>query len=378
MFVTHINGRIPSILVVDDDHIHCRYMESTLSAGYSVKCIHSVPEAISHLQSAEAPPDIILLDFNLPQADGRQLLYAINDKRDAETIPIIFVTTEADPELQEQLLGLGAVDYMQKPVQPGILKRKITNHVRNHRQRSALHSHNQMLHEELADAISELQLVQDVTILALATLTEVRNSETGEHIWRTQEYVKVLAHSLQHKAPYRGILTDRDVYLMYKTAPLHDIGKVGIPDDILNKPSALTAEEIEVIKSHTLIGFNALTQAERLYENTENSFLKYAREICCSHHERWDGTGYPHGLKGEEIPLSARVMAIADVYDALVTQRVYKRAMGHDEAVDYISRQRERAFDPNLVEVFIENHMEFKAIATSSAAQPRPVTLMPY
>ncbi len=358
------------VMVVDDDHIHCRFMEYTLQDEYTQQSFHSVPEAVAYLESDAITPDIILLDFNMPKADGRELLYAIKKNPTTKNIPIIFVTSEADPGLQEQTLELGAVDYMLKPVQPGILKRKIANHIRSHRSRNALHSHNLLLHEELAETINELLLVQDVTILALATLTEVSNNETGEHIWRTQEYVKILAQELRHSERYRGTLTDKDIYLMYKTAPLHDIGKVGIPDEILKKPAALTADEIETIKTHTLIGFNALTQAERLYKNSDNSFLKYAREICCSHHERWDGKGYPHGLKGESIPISARIMAIADVYDALVTKRVYKEALEHADAVEFISSERGKAFDPYLIDLFVENHMEFKVIAQASAGKP--------
>jgi putative two-component system response regulator len=359
-----------SVLVVDDDRLHCHLMEQILRDDYTVRCIHSVPEAISHLGVAGNTPDIILLDLNMPQADGRQLLYAIKAQPQSKNIPIIFVTIEDDPRLQEQTLELGAVDYLLKPVQPGILKRKIANHIRSQTKQNTLHAHNVLLHEELAETINELQLVQDVTVLALATLTEVRNSETGEHIWRTQEYVRVLAQALRNTERFCHRLTDKDVYLIYKTAPLHDIGKVGIPDRILNKPSALSAEEMEVIKSHTLIGHNALSQAEQLYENTESSFLRYAREICCSHHERWDGGGYPHGLAGEQIPLSARIMAIADVYDALISKRAYKAAYGHNEAVGIISEGRGSAFDPFLVDLFLEHHLEFNAIASTSQQLP--------
>lgn len=372
------NDKIASILVVDDDLIHCRFMEGSLKEHYCVQSIHSVPEAINYLTQGGLSPDIILLDFNLPEADGCQLLYAIRSNPQTENIPIIFVTSEADPVLQEQTLELGAVDYLIKPVPPGILKRKIANHIRNHRKSSALHYHNQLLHDELADTMQELQMVQDVTILALATLTELRNNETGEHIWRTQEFVRILAQELRHSERYRGQLTDRDIYLMYKTAPLHDIGKVGIPDEILSKPAALNAEEIETIKTHTLIGFNALSHAESLYPNSDSSFLKYAREICCSHHEKWDGSGYPHGLKGEEIPLSARVMAIADVYDALVSKRAYKEPMVHEEAVDFISQERGSAFDPYLVDLFEENHLEFKAITDTSATKQQPAPALSY
>ncbi|MDH5785560.1 MAG: response regulator [Chromatiales bacterium] len=360
------NSHIVSVLVVDDDLIHCRFMESSLKEHYHVHCIHSVSEAIDSLSEGELQPEIILLDFNMPGADGRELIYALKDNPKIRHIPFIFVTSESDPSLQEQTLGLGAVDYLIKPIQAGILKRKVDNHIRNHQKNSALYKRNKLLNNQLTDTIQELQVVQDVTIMALATLTEVRNAETGDHIWRTQEYVKVLAQLLRQSERYCETLTERDIYLMYKSAPLHDIGKVGIPDEILSKPAALTADEIEVIKTHPLIGFNALSHAESLYPDTQSSFLKYAREICCSHHERWDGNGYPHGLVGDEIPLSARIMAIADVYDALVSERAYKDAMPHEEAVSYICGQSGASFDPYIIGLFEKNHLEFKAIAAVS------------
>lgn len=356
----------PSILVVDDDPLHCRYMEATLCDDYSVQCFHSSPEAIEYLGRTNIKPDIVLLDLNMPQTDGHQLLYVIKASPETENIPLIFVSLETDPELQEQMLELGAMDYLIKPVQPGILKRKIANHIQAHRKHSTLHSHNTLLHEELAETINELQLIQDVTVLALATLTEEHNSETGEHIWRTQEYVKVLVQAVRHTERYSGILSDKDAHLIYTSAALHDIGKIGIPDNILNKPTSLTEAEMEVMKRHAMIGYNAFAQAETLYENTDSSFLRYAREICGSHHEKWDGSGYPHGLQGEEIPLSARIMAIADVYDALVTKRSYKAPFEHQIAVAIIARERGAAFDPFLVEVFLEYHQEFKAIASAS------------
>ncbi len=364
-------GSTPStVLVVDDDLIHCRFMEATLDGEYKVHSIHSVPETIAFLRQGEQPPDIILLDFNLPEGDGRQLLHSIKANPLTENIPIIFVTAEADMGLQEQTLELGAVDYLIKPVQAGILKSKIRNHISAHHKRRSLHAHNIVLNDRLSETILELQLIQDVTILALATLTEVKNNETGEHIWRTQEYVKVLAQELRGSSRYQETLSEKDVHLIYKSAPLHDIGKVGIPDHILNKPSPLTDEEMEVMKGHTLIGYNALTHSERLFNDKESSFLRYAREICCSHHERWDGCGYPHGLSGEAIPLSARIMAIADVYDALITERVYKSAYEHDEAIKIIANERGRGFDPYLVDLFMANHSEFRAIAGTSQQTP--------
>lgn len=370
-------SRPASILIVDYDRSHCHLVEDALCGAYAITSLHSVDDAIHFLQETPTLPELFLLDLHMPEADGYTLLHAIKANDKTKNIPFIFVSAEIDPGLHEQALELGAIDYLLKPVQTGILKRKVEQHIQSRRRRNALHSHNRLLHEELAETIRELQLAQDATVLALATLTEIRNCETGEHIWRTQEYVKVLAQSLRHHERYRSQLTDKDIYLMYKTAPLHDIGKVGIPDEILNKPGTLDPGEMAVIQTHPLIGANALTQAEKLYGDSETLFLRYAREICCSHHERWDGAGYPYGLKGEEIPLSARIMAVADVYDAMVTRRAYKEPLEHDITVNYILSERGRAFDPDIVDVFKEVHLEFRAIAMASVMDQRTADYAP-
>lgn len=212
----------------------------------------------------------------------------------------------------------------------------------------------------------EVATTQQVTIHAMATLAETRDNETGNHIRRTQFYVKALAEQLRRQGDYPE-LSDENIDLLYRSAPLHDIGKVGIPDRILLKPGRLDADEFAIMKTHAEIGGAAIEAAEKSLGDTDTSFLRYAREIAVCHHEKWDGSGYPRGLKGEAIPLSGRLMALADVYDALISKRVYKPAFSHEKARDLILEGRGHHFDPAVVEAFIAIEQQFVDIAARYA-----------
>ncbi|MBL4693680.1 MAG: HD domain-containing protein [Magnetovibrio sp.] len=215
--------------------------------------------------------------------------------------------------------------------------------------------------ERIKTHAHELSRTRDVTILSLATLAEIRDNETGEHILRTQRYVRILADHLQSHPNFSEFLTDEIITLMFKSAPLHDIGKVGIPDAILLKPGKLTDDEFVIMKTHASLGAEALNVAKR--ELGEKSFLRFAHEIALTHHEKFDGTGYPAGLSGHDIPLSGRLMAVADVYDALISKRVYKPAFSHDKAVGIIREGRGTHFDPDVVDAMDATEAEFQAIA---------------
>ena len=225
--------------------------------------------------------------------------------------------------------------------------------------------HTNLMIASLLDKTNELQKTQDVTIITLASLAETRDNETGAHILRTQRYVKALAKAVQNHPQFKDQLNDTIIDLMYKSAPLHDIGKVGIPDRILLKPGKLDSEEFDIMKTHASLGSEALKQAEETLGET--SFLHYAREIALSHHEKWDGSGYPSGLTGKQIPLSGRLMAIADVYDALISKRVYKPAFTHDEAMKIINQGKGNHFDPELIDAMLSIEDEFIAIAQQFA-----------
>jgi putative two-component system response regulator len=205
-------------------------------------------------------------------------------------------------------------------------------------------------------------MIQDVTMIAMGSLAETRDNETGNHIRRTQNYIKILAEKLSERPKYASFLTEKTILSLYKSAPLHDIGKVGIPDSILKKPGPLDPDEFEQMKMHTVIGRDAILAAEKSI-GTQTSFLSLAREIAWAHHERWDGSGYPRGLRGSDIPLAGRLMAIADVYDALISKRVYKKAFTHEDTVEIIGKETGTHFDPEIGDVFQEISGEFREIS---------------
>ena len=259
-------------------------------------------------------------------------------------------------------LELGAIDYITKPISPPIVLARIANHLKLKLMQDFLRSQNDFLNNEVAKRTRELSAIQDVTILAMASLAETRDSDTGNHIRRTQYYVKVLAEKLQHHPQFGFFLTDEVIDLLFKSAPLHDIGKVGIPDRILLKPGSFTPEEFAIMQTHTALGFNVIQSAEERL-GMKVDFLRFAKEIAYYHQEKWDGSGYPEGLRGTDIPISARLMALADVYDALISRRVYKQGMPHEQAVAIIIEGRGSHFDPDVVDAFLELQGEFQAIA---------------
>jgi putative two-component system response regulator len=281
-------------------------------------------------------------------------------------IPVIFLTAKSEDADEEKGFAIGAVDYITKPASPFIVLARVRTHLALKGAADFLRDKNVFLETEIAKRTRELTAIQDVTILALASLAETRDADTGNHIRRTQRYIKALAWKLSIHPRFASYLTPETIGLLFKSAPLHDIGKVGIPDRILLKPGKLTAEEFEIMKTHTVLGHDAIAHAEKeLGEDV--AFLTVAKEIAYSHQEKWDGSGYPLGLKGDQIPISARLMAVADVYDALISRRVYKDPVPHSQAVQVIEQASGRHFDPDVVQAFVAVQENFKAIAISYA-----------
>ena len=345
------------ILIVDDLVENIDILVGTLRDDYAVIAARDGEKALKMVHGTQ-PPDLILLDIMMPKLDGYQVCEALKSDPATAGIPVLFITALDGCEDEERGLRLGAVDYISKPFQPSLVKARVANQLE-------LTQHRDHLSDLVAERTHELELIKDVTIFALANLAETRDPETGAHIRRTQTYVKRLAEALREHPRFRTELNDATIELLYKSAPLHDLGKVGVPDAILLKPGRLTEEEFAEIKKHPTHGRDALASAARLLG--DNSFLRYAMEISYSHHEKWDGSGYPEGLKGDAIPLSGRLMAVADVYDALISVRPYKRAFTHDEATDLIVKGRGAHFDPDLVDAFIEINHEFRLIAMQFA-----------
>ena len=348
------------ILVVDDTPDNLQLMSALLRDHYKVQVASSGEKALK-LMAGGVLPDLVLLDILMPGMDGYEVCRRMRDDPRMRQVPVIFVTAKSDSEDEEQGLDLGAVDYITKPISPAITLARIRTHLSLKRASDLLQDRNQTLEDEVKRRTRELSSIQDVTIMAMSSLAETRDNETGNHIRRTQNYVKVLAQQLQPHPRFSSYLSAEQIELLYKSAPLHDIGKVGIPDRILLKPERLDPAEFEIMKTHTTLGRDAILAAENLLDSP-NSFLQCAREIALSHQEKWDGSGYPEGLKGDAIPISARLMALADVYDALISRRVYKAPMSHEQAFKIITDGRGTHFDPDIVDAFLAIAEDFRAI----------------
>ncbi|WP_341678876.1 two-component system response regulator [Niveibacterium sp. SC-1] len=350
-----------TVLLVDDTHDNLTLMTDLLKGLYKVKAATSGEKALRVARS-ENPPDLILLDIMMPGMDGYEVCRQL--KLDAATrdIPVIFLTALSDVEDESKGLELGAVDYLSKPVSPPIVLARVKNHLLLKASADFLRDKSTFLEQEVERRTQEIVAIQDVTILAMASLAETRDSETGNHIRRTQFYVRALAQKLQTHPRFAAMLTDDYINRLFKSAPLHDIGKIGIPDHILLKPGRFEPHEFEVMKTHTTLGKQAIEHAERVL-GTPVPFLSMAKEIAFSHQEKWNGSGYPQGLAGEDIPLSARLMAVADVYDALISRRVYKEGMPHDKAIGIMVEGRGSHFDPDMVDALVEIQHDFQEIA---------------
>ncbi len=358
-----------TVLVVDDTPDNLSLMSDLLRTDYKVKLAPSGERALQ-IVAGDSKPDLILLDIMMPDMDGYEVLRRLQFNPDTEDIPVIFLTAMSAAEDESIGLELGAVDYITKPVNAAIVMARVRNHLQLKRARDFLAQHNQFLEQEVANRTRAVAELQDATIRAMASLAETRDNETGNHIRRTQLYVETLARHLQHHPRFKEELTDAAIETIFKSAPLHDIGKVGIPDRILLKPGKLTPEEFEIMKTHTTLGRDAIIAAET-GTTQDNPFFRYAKEIAYSHQEKWDGSGYPEGLVGNTIPLSARLMAVADVYDALISERVYKPAYSHEQAVAIIRDGRGSHFDPDMVDAFLTLSEEFRRIAQQFAdAEP--------
>lgn len=340
------------VLAVDNSETDIELLLEEVGDVFEMRVALSGEAALESVVAEK--PDLILLDVIMPGMDGYEVCRRLKANSNSHDIPVIFLTGMDDEKNEVLGLSLGAVDYITKPISAALMKARVKNHLE-------LKRHRDHLEELVAERTRELARTQEITIYCLASLVEARDPETGGHILRTQRYVRELARKLQEFGLHRDYLDDKTIELLFKSAPLHDIGKVGVEDRILMKPGKLEVDEFEEMKKHTAYGRDALQLAEEEFGDT--SFLRYAWEIAYAHHEKWDGSGYPLGISGQDIPVSGRLMAIADVYDALISRRVYKPPFSHRDAVRIIGEGMGSHFDPEMVEAFMTIEDDFKRIA---------------
>ncbi len=320
-----------TILVVDDTPENIDILNDILKDDYHVKATLSGEKALQ-IASSTSPPDLILLDVMMPKMDGYEVCRHLKSSHTTSHIPVIFVTAKSDIDDEAKGFALGAVDYITKPIHPLAIQARV-------RAQLMLSEQNKRLESLVQQRTSELSKSRLELIRRLGLAAEYKDNETGMHVMRMSHYC--------HEIGLSAGLSQEEAETLLQVAPMHDIGKIGIPDNILLKPGKLTPKEWTVMKSHTIIG------AKIIGEHT-SSLLKQARIVCLSHHEKWDGSGYPLGISGEEIPFVGRIAAIADVFDALTSERPYKKAWSVEQALDEIQSSKNKHFDPSLVDVFLE------------------------
>lgn len=346
-----------TILVVDDTPANILVLREVMGSGYKVLAALNGPEALE-IAAGDPAPDLILLDVLMPGMDGYEVCRRLKAREDTRHIPVLFVTTLAEDQDERRGLELGAVDYITKPIRPDVVRARVRNHLR-------LKAYQEHLEELVEERTLEVSLTQDVAILSLASLAEMRDNELGGHFRRTQNAMRILAREMSRLPAYLDSFRNMDLEALFKSTPLHDVGKVGIPDHILLKPGRLTPEEFAVMRLHTVHGRDILQRAEDYLGRS--SFLGVARDIAYTHHEKWDGSGYPQGLSGEAIPVAGRIMAVVDVYDALISKRVYKDPMPHSRAVAVIAEGRGGHFEPAIVDIFLERQEEIRSMSLEHA-----------
>jgi putative two-component system response regulator len=353
------------ILVVDDTPANIAIIGLAISDLYEIIVATSGSDAL-RLAGVAPLPDLILLDILMPGMDGYEVCQKLKESPITRNIPVIFITALSEVNEEEKGFLLGAVDYITKPISPPIVRARVATHL-------ALHDQTRELELLVDQRTRELEINQDMTIRSLAILAEYRDNETGGHIIRTQHYVRILTNELKTSPKFAPLFADsRYEELLFKSTPLHDVGKVAIPDHILLKPSRLSEEEFAEIKKHSSYGGDALRKAEEsLATGTTSTFLEVAKKMAYSHHEKYDGSGYPEGLSGDDIPVEGRLMAIADIYDALVSKRTYKPPFSHAKACRIILQGDGRVepghFDPEVLAAFARRQDAFKEVARQFA-----------
>ncbi len=356
-----------TILVVDDNELNRDVLHALIMALGYVPLL-AVNGLYALTQMEKQPPDLVLLDILMPEMDGYKVLNHMKNDSFLRNIPVIIISAVNEMESVVQCIKMGADDYLVKPFDPTLLGARIGACLEKKRLRDQkdnylkqIEDYNLKLEERVHEQVQQITVAQQATIFALAKLAASRNLETGEHLQRMCEYSRMLSEKLRLLPKYASVIDEDFIRNIYAASPLHDIGKVAIPDRILLKIDKLTEEEYNIMKTHTIIGGKTLREVDQ--QHPGNDFVRVGIEIAESHHEKWDGNGYPYGLAGENIPLAGRILALGDVYDATISKRVYKEAFSHSESREIILNGSGKNFDPDIVDAFISSEDEFIAIS---------------
>lgn len=356
----------PIVLVVDDNEMNRDMLTRRLERqGYQARVADNGRRALDML--ALDRYDLVLLDIMMPEMNGYQVLEAMKASAALRHIPVIMITALEEMESVVRCIEMGAEDYVLKPFNPVLLKARVNAslekkrlHDQEESYRQRIEQHNELLENRVREQVQKISDAQLGAIFAMSKLAESRDPETGEHLERMREYCRLLSRHLMTLPRYLGVINDAFVENIYAASPLHDIGKVGIPDAVLLKPGKLTDTEWVIMRTHTFVGAQTLMQVNRQYPG--NELIRTGMAIAGGHHEKWDGSGYPYNLKGDEIPLVARILALGDVYDALTSKRCYKDAFTHEASREIILSQKGMHFDPVMVEAFVATEDDFKKV----------------
>jgi putative two-component system response regulator len=361
-----MENRRKRIFLVDDNLSNLTTGKNMLKMFYEV---YPMPSADKLFECMERiVPDLILLDVEMPEIDGYEAIRRLKSAADSAEIPVIFLTSRRDEGSELEGLNLGAVDYVFKPFSAPLLLKRIETQLLLATQQKELRLHNENLRATVHEKTKQVAELESAVLSIVADLVEFRDGTTGGHVSRTQKYLQFLLEELAKGGVYADEVSEWNIGFLLPSAQLHDVGKIAISDAILNKPGKLTDDEFERMKAHAMIGVDAIERIEA--STAEHEFLRYAKIIAGTHHEKWDGSGYPWGLRGDGIPLEGRLMAIADVYDALISARPYKAPLSTEEAEGIIEAGRGKHFDPALVDVFHRVSGRFAEVARLGAGRP--------
>jgi putative two-component system response regulator len=343
------------VVLVDDNPVNLKLARNTLMERYNVFTVPSAQKLFQFLD--QTVPDLILLDVVMPEISGYEAIGTLKSNPRTASIPVIFLTSKTDTVSELEGFSLGAVDYISKPFSPQLLLKRVEVHLLLQSQKAELKNLNENLQHLVDEKTGEVLELQNAMLITMANLVECRDDVTGGHVERTEHFLRILVEELMKEGIYQDILETWDINLFLQSSKLHDVGKIAIKDNILLKPGPLTKEEFEEMKKHTVFGETVI---EKIQQNAKESiFLTHAKIMAGTHHEKWDGSGYPRGMGGSNIPLQGRLMAFVDVYDALISDRPYKKAFPPEQAVKIIIDGCGTQFDPDLKNVFLSASERF-------------------